>query len=154
MTLTLLLLAGSPALRGEEKPPEEPRLRKALERSLLFPGLGQLYEKQYAKAVLFAALEVFCLSLVVVNARSGNAAYRNYRDAVDSGAAVAWRLETERCDRRRNTALLGAAGVWVLNMVDIFVFTKKKYGRERSLAIRPFYYHETQTFGASVTCRF
>jgi len=157
-TLALLLLAalaaGPAALRGEEKPPEEPRLRRALERSLLFPGLGQLYEKQYAKAALFAALEVFCLARVVVDARAGNDAYRNYRAAADPAAAAAWRLETERCDRRRNTAILGAAGVWVLNMVDIFVFTRKKYGRERSLAFQPFYHHETHAYGAGVTCRF
>ena len=156
LTLLLLavLLAGSPALRGEEKPPEEPRLRKALERSLLFPGLGQLYEKQYAKAALFAALEVVCLSLTVVHARAGNDAYRRYRAAADPAAAAAWRLETERRDRQRNTAMLGAAGVWVLNMADIFVFTRKKYGSGRSLAVHPFYHHETHAYGAGITCRF
>ena len=54
--LLLLALAGFPGLRGEEKPAAkpgvDPRLRKALERSLLFPGLGQLYEKQFAKAAV------------------------------------------------------------------------------------------------------
>jgi hypothetical protein len=154
LLLLTALLAGSAALRGEDKPPEEPRLRKALERSLLFPGLGQLYEKQYAKAALFAALEVVCLAMVVVHARAGNDAYRRYRDAVAADAAAAWRLETERLDRRRNTAILGAAGVWVLNMADIFVFTRKKYGAERSLAVHPFYHHETHAYGAGITCRF
>jgi hypothetical protein len=156
--LLSVLLAGLPAgpqaLRGEEKPAEDARLRKALERSLLFPGLGQLVEKQYAKAALFAAAEVFCLVQVVINARAGNDAYRRYRAAADGDAAVAWRRETTRCDRRRNTAILGAAGIWALNMVDIFVFAKKKYGRERSLSFHPFYHHEPQAYGAGVTCRF
>lgn len=152
--LLAVLLAGSLALRGEEKKPEDARLRQALERSLLFPGLGQLYEKQYAKAALFAAAEVFCLAQVVISARAGNDAYRRYRAAADNDAATAWRRETERCDRRRNTAIMGAAGVWALNMVDMLVFAKKKYGRERSLAFHPFYHHETQAYGAGVTCRF
>ena len=152
--LLAVLLAGSPALRGEEAKPEPERLRKALERSLLFPGLGQLYEKQYAKAALFATAELFCLAQVVIDARKGNEAYHNYRDAGDKAAAVEWRRETERHDRRRNTAILAAAGVWVLNMVDIFVFVKRKYGRERSLAFHPFYCHEHQAYGAGITCRF
>ena len=148
------LLAGPATLRGEEKAPEDARLRKALKMSLLFPGLGQLGEKQYAKAVLFSAAEVFCLVQAVANARRGNSAYWKYRTAATAGDAVEWRSETERLDRRRNTAILAAAGVWVLNMVDIFVHAKKKYGREKSLAFHPFYHHESQAYGAGVTCRF
>ena len=154
LLLLAVLLAGPPALRGEEKPPEDARLRRALERSLLFPGLGQLVEKQYVKAAFFAAAEVFCLVQVARGARAGNDAYRCYRGAADGDAAAAWRRETERCDRRRNTAILGAAGVWALNMVDMFTFAKKKYGRERSLVLHPFYHHETQAYGAGITCRF
>jgi hypothetical protein len=154
----LLLLAVSLAvpgrLRGAETPSEDIRLRKALERSLLFPGLGQLYEKQYAKAALFAAAEIACLALVVVEIGRGNDAYRSYRDAASADDAARWRGATERCDRRRNTAILGAAGVWVLNMADMLVFAKKKYGGRRSLAFHPFYHHETQAYGAGITCRF
>jgi len=152
--LLAVLLAGPAALRGEEKSPGDARLRKALKMSLLFPGLGQLSEKQYVKAVLFSAAEVFCLVQVVANARQGNSAYWKYRTAATAGDAVEWRSETERLDRRRNTAILAAAGVWVLNMVDIFVHAKKKYGREKSLAFHPFYHHESQAYGAGITCRF
>lgn len=148
------LLAAPAALRGEEAGPESPRLRKALERSLLFPGLGQLYEKQYLKAALFASAEAFCIVEAVIHARKGNDAYRRYRDAASPEAALAWRGETERCDRRRNTALLAAAGVWVLNMADMFVSAKKKYGRGKSVAIHPFYHQESHACGAGITCRF
>jgi hypothetical protein len=154
LLLVLALLAGPLALRGEEKKPENPRLRKALEQSLLFPGLGQLYEKQYAKAAFFAAAEIFCLAQVALSTRKGNDAYRNYRDARDIASAVEWRGQTRMFDRRRNIAILAAAGVWVLNMVDIFVHAKKKYGREKSLALHPFYHHESHAVGAGVTCRF
>jgi hypothetical protein len=157
LLLLAMLLAGQWMLRGESreaKKPEDGRLRRALEWSLLFPGLGQLYEKQYAKAALFAAAEILCLAQVVINAREGNDAYRRYRDAGDIAAAMAWRERTEQSDRKRNTAILAGAGVWVLNMVDIFVHAKKKYGRERSLTFHPYYRHEDQAYGAGVTCRF
>ena len=54
--LLLAALAAAPGtLRGEEeKPAADPRLRQALVRSLLFPGLGQPHEKQFLKAARFA----------------------------------------------------------------------------------------------------
>lgn len=153
--LLLALLAAPPVLRAADEPPaRDPRQRKALEKSLLFPGLGQLYEKQYAKAALFGLAETACLALVIVYFARGNDAYREYRQAATALDARIWRQETERLDRRRNTALLAAAGVWALNLADILVFTRKKYGREKSLAIQPFYRHENQAYGAGVICRF
>lgn len=156
--LPLALLAGPRASPGAEKPAdkqvENPRLRAALERSLLFPGLGQLYEKQYLKAALFAGAELACLALVAVHFAEGKDAYWNYRQAASSADAVRWRNETERLDRRRNAAILAAAGVWALNLVDIFVHAKKKYGRGKSLAIVPFYHRESHAYGAGVACRF
>ncbi len=154
LLLIVALLLAQGMLCGETEPAQDPRLRKALEKSLLFPGLGQLYEKQYVKAALFGLAEAACLALVVVHIGRGNDAYWNYRQAGTAADAAAWRRETERLDRRRNTAILAAAGVWVLNLADILVFTGKKYGRERSLAFRPFYCHENQAYGAGVTCRF
>jgi len=147
-------MAGQMLLAAEDLKPEPDRLRKALEKSLLFPGLGQLAEKQYVKAAVFASAEIFCLIKVAINIGKGNEAYRNYRDAKDPAAAVEWRLQTAKYDRRRNTAILAGAGVWVLNMIDIFVFAKKKYGRNAAVAFHPYYNHENQTFGAGFTCCF
>ncbi len=141
-------MAGQMLPAAEELKPEPDRLRQALEKSLLFPGLGQLAEKQYVKAVVFASAEIFCLLKVAVYIGQGNKAYHNYRDAKDAVAASAWRLQTAKYDRRRNTAILAGAGVWILNMIDIFVFAKKKYGRNTALAFHPYYNHENQTFGA------
>jgi hypothetical protein len=137
----------------EGKPDPDPMLQ-TLERSLLFPGLGQLKEKQYVKAVIFASAEACCLVQAFIQARRGNDAYHSYRDAQDAAAAAEWRRQTVACDRRRNTALLAAAGVWVCNMIDIFVFVKKKYGRKAAVAFQPFYDHEKQAFGAGVICHF
>jgi len=154
LVLLMVLMAGQMLSAGEELKPESDRLRKTLEKSLLFPGLGQLAEKQYVKAAVFATAEIFCLIKVAVNFGKGNEAYRNYRDALDAEAAVAWRQQTAKYDRRRNTAILAGTGVWVLNMIDIFVFAKKKYGRNAAVAFHPYYNHENQTFGAGFSCFF
>jgi hypothetical protein len=148
LILLIAVAVGQMLLAAEDLKPEPDRLRKALEKSLIFPGLGQLAEKQYVKAAVFASAEIFCLAQVVIQIGKGNEAYRNYRDAKDAAAAVEWRLQTAKYDRRRNTAILAAAGVWVLNMIDIFVFAKKKYGRNTAVAFHPYYNHENQTFGA------
>lgn len=144
-------MAGQVLLAAEDLKPEPDRLRKALEKSLIFPGLGQLGEKQYVKAALFASAEIFCLVEVAINIGKGNETYRNYRDAKNAAAAVEWRQQTVKYDRRRNTAILAGAGVWVLNMIDIFVFAKKKYGRNAAVAFHPYYNHENQAFGAGFT---
>jgi hypothetical protein len=154
LILLAALLAGNSLPAAEEKKTEPDRLRLALERSLLFPGLGQLGEKQYFKAALFASAEIFCLAQVLIYRGKGNDAYWRYRDAQDAPQAVAWRQLTEKYDRQRNTAILAAAGVWVLNMIDIFVFAKKKYGRNSAVGFHPYYDHENQAFGAGITCHF
>lgn len=154
LVLLAVLLAGLSLPAAEEKKAEPDRWRRALERSLLFPGLGQLGEKQYVKAAIFASAEIFCLAQAFIQAGRGNDAYHSYRDAKDAAAAAEWRLQTAACDRRRNTALLAAAGVWVCNMIDIFVFAKKKYGPKAAVAFHPFYDHENQAFGTGITCRF
>jgi hypothetical protein len=149
-----VLLIGQLPLAAEDLKPDSDRLRKALERSLLFPGLGQLGEKQYVKAAFFASAEIVCLVQVFMNRAKGNDAYDTYRAATDMTAAVEWRRRTEKLDRRRNAALLAGAGVWVLNMIDIFVFAKKKYGRNAAVAFHPYYDHENHAFGAAVYCCF
>jgi hypothetical protein len=142
------------ALQVKTPPAEKTPLRKALERSLLFPGLGQLGEKQYFKAALFGGAEIVCLVQVLIFMGKGNGAYEDYRNAGDPQAATEFRGLTGKYDRRRNTFILAAAGVWVLNMIDILVFAKKKYGKKTSIAFQPYYNHENKTIGAGMRLHF
>jgi hypothetical protein len=142
------------ALPVKTPPVQKTPLRKALERSLLFPGLGQLGEKQYVKAALFGGAEIICLAQVLIFMGKGNGAYDDYRHAGDPQAATEFRGLTEKYDRRRNTAILAAAGVWVLNMIDILVFAKKKYGKKTSIGFLPYYNHENKTIGAGMRLHF
>lgn len=154
LLLALALAASCAPLRAEEeKPAQDPRLRKALAASLLFPGLGQLREKQVLKAALFASAEAACLALVALHAHRGQAAYHRYGEAGSVEAAVLWRRETERHDRRRNAAIAAAAGVWALNLADILRTVKKRYGRRPPLAFHPVADPENHAYGVGVSCR-
>ena len=158
--LLALLLAGQILLPAQAAPaentppPEKSPLRKTLEKSLPFPGLGQLAEKQYVKAALFGGAEIFCLAQVFISMSKGNSAYKKYRDAIAMDAVIEFRAQTEKYDKRRNTAILAAAGVWVLNMIDIFVFAKKKHGKKTAIGFQPYYNHENETLGAGLRLDF
>jgi hypothetical protein len=136
------------------QPPAKDPLRKALEKSLLFPGLGQLAEKQYVKAAVFASAEILCLVQILIFRSKGNGAYKQYRAAIDPKAVVEFRSQTEKYDRLRNTTILAAAGVWVLNMIDIFVYAKKKFAKKASVGFNPYFNHENKTIGAGIRFSF
>jgi TolB-like protein len=96
----------------------------AVMRSLLFPGLGQSYNRQPVKAVAFAAAEVVLLGAALGYHLSGNAAWSDYR-AVDgrgggSPSAEATRLYDLAQSRytTRNWLLVGGAAVWAAGLVD------------------------------------
>jgi TolB-like protein len=95
----------------------------ALMRSLLFPGFGQSYNRQPAKAIAFAGAEVALLGTAVAFHLAGNKAHDDYLK-VGPGAgnpsAEATRLYDLSSSRytTRNWLLVGAAGVWAVNLVD------------------------------------
>jgi hypothetical protein len=42
----------------------------------------------------------------------------------------------------------------VLNMIDILVYAKKKYGRKTAVGFQPFYRHEDKAVGAALRLHF
>lgn len=98
---------------------------RALEKSLIFPGWGQLHEKKYFKGVLFLAAELIAITGAVLNNRKGNSSYNKYRSSIIVDDAVYYRDETERFDRQRNLFIAAGIGVWIINMADIYLFRKK-----------------------------
>ncbi len=100
--------------------------KRALEKSLLFPGWGQIHEKQYLKGGLFIAAEVIAIAGMVINNNKGNDSYINYRMAEVGNEAVMWRKETEKFDKRRNLFIVAGIGIWIANMVEIYIFNKRK----------------------------
>lgn len=105
--------------RGEEKPPEKGRKLGPMEKSLLFPGWGQISEKRYGRGVTFMITEGLCLSSVVFYTIKGSHSYSNYIKAENTPDAIHFRQLTEKYDRWRNISLALGAVVWAVNLLDM-----------------------------------
>ena len=108
----------------------------SLEKSLLIPGWGQLAEKKYLKGAAFLSAEIFCLYKVFAHNHKGNENYRLYKAAENVDDAVKYRELTERYDKRRNAFILAAAGVWALNLIDMYVIVKNKKKGNESVSLK------------------
>ncbi len=103
--------------------------KKILEKSLLYPGWGQIIEKEYVKGIGFVLAETtLILSAIVMNNKS-NDYYDKYKIAENVDDVIFYRQKTEEFDKKRNILILSAAFVWVVNLVDIYIHVKKKRRR-------------------------
>jgi len=152
--LLIILFSALPStLPGALSQKEEPERTKfsSLQKSLIIPGWGQLDEKRYLEGSFFLSLEICCLYEVFKNNRRGNSNYHLYKTAGSNDEAIRFRALTERYDKRRNIFMLVAAGVWAVNLFDIYVIVKIK-GKEKSgLDIKA---NVSQEKGLSIYCRF
>lgn len=111
--------------RGEESG-GQPTGLSSLQKSLILPGWGQLAEKRYLEGLFFLTAEAFCIYQVVRFNHKGNTYYSDYQNAAGVDDAVRFRKLTEDSDKSRNLYLLGAAAVWAVNLLDIYVIVKNK----------------------------
>jgi TM2 domain-containing membrane protein YozV len=99
----------------------------AMFRSLLFPGLGQFYNRQPVKGWTFLATEVALLGTAIGFHVAGNQAHSDYESvgpgAGGSPSADAQRLYDLASSRyqTRNWLLVGAGAVWIASAVDAYV---------------------------------
>ena len=130
LTCAALLLGFSPFSRAQQESPDTPEEAaqglSSLQKSLLFPGGGQLAEKRYLEGFVFLTAEVFCIYQVLRFNHKGNNSYSRDRSAAGVDEAVRYRELTEENDKNRNLYLLGAAAVWAVNLLDIYVIVKNK----------------------------
>ncbi|NIM58550.1 MAG: hypothetical protein GTO16_06360 [Candidatus Aminicenantes bacterium] len=107
----------------------------SLQKSLLIPGWGQLAEKRYIEGVLFLSAEIFCIYKIFSYNHKGNDYYDLYKKADNVSDATQYRDLTEKYDTRRNRFILAAAGVWIINLIDIYFIVKKKDKKEKNLRL-------------------
>jgi hypothetical protein len=154
IVIALIALGGlPPLLPGALSQGEEPERTKfsSLQRSLIIPGWGQFEEKRYFEGSFFLSLEIWYLYEIFKNNRRGNSYYRLYKAAASTEEAVRYRTITEHYDKRRNIFMLVAAGVWAVNLVDIYVIVKKKGNKLNILDIKA---NVSQDKGLSIHYRF
>jgi hypothetical protein len=120
---------------GAEDPPPSDRKMGPLEKSLIFPGWGQISEHRRLKGAAFAVAELTCLGAALVHDGLGNENYALYRAAADETEAVRYRQLVVRHDGRRNAFLLAAAAVWAVNLIDIYRLVQGKEAKSGSLSL-------------------
>jgi hypothetical protein len=113
-----------------------PKKISSLQKSLLLPGWGQITEKRYLEGILFLSAEVFCLYKVISYNHKSNDYYSLYKNADNVSDALEYRDLTENYDHKRNRFILAVAGVWIINLIDIYFIVKKKDKKERNLKIK------------------
>jgi len=125
----------------------------SLQKSLLIPGWGQIAEKRYIEGVLFISAEIFCIYKIFSYNHKGNDYYDLYKKADNVSAATEYRDLTEKYDTRRNRFILAAAGIWIINLIDIYFIVKKKDKKERNLRLK-FKLNENKDLAFTVTYSF
>lgn len=108
----------------------------SLQKSLLIPGWGQFAEKRYLEGALFLSAEIFCIYKIFSNNHKSNDYYDLYKTADNTTDAVNYRDLTEKYDIRRNKFLLAAAGIWIVNLIDIYIIVKKKEKKSGNLKLK------------------
>ena len=108
----------------------------SLQKSLLFPGWGQLAEKRYFEGIFFLGAEIFSLYQIFYNNHKGKLYYDNYIQADNVEDAVHYRELTEDYDRKRNIFILAAVGIWAVNLLDIYVIVKNKEKQKLKLQLQ------------------
>jgi hypothetical protein len=137
MLILLLSCVGycfSPSKDSVEKAKSD-KTFTSLKKSLLFPGWGQFAEKRYVEGVLFFAAEAFCLYNIFSYNHKGNKNYALYKDATNVDDAVKFRELTEKFDTKRNISILAAAGIWMINLIDIYLIVKSKEKKQLKMKI-------------------
>ncbi len=108
---------------------KNPSYKKVLEKSLIYPGWGQIIEKKYVKGIGFMLIETgLIISAIIFNNKS-NGFYNDYKNATNIDDVIYYRQKTEELDKKRNLLILSAAFVWVVNLIDIYIHVKKKKRR-------------------------
>lgn len=118
------------ALSGQEneEKKEEPQPGGAVSIVKFIPGVYQLKSKKFAKGgILFCAFSAAIVGAVIENKR-GNDLYEKYLASEDPGEVMALRKQTEKKFKNRNYYIAGTLGIWLLHLLDLKFFNKKKGG--------------------------
>lgn len=83
-------------------------------------------EKRYLEGLIFLTAEAFCLYQVIRFNHKGNTNYSRYQNAAGLDDVIRFRQLTGDSDKKRNLYLLAVAGIWAVNLLDIYVIVKSK----------------------------
>jgi hypothetical protein len=130
-----------------------PRIKtrwNALWRSLICPGMGQIYSEQRLKGILFLSAGAFCIAGTFVLHYQMDTAYDNYQVAHDRyveevspyGIAAARQNMIAKHDLLRekvhsvNNLMFATAAVWALNCLDQILFSSAPWQKSVQTSVR------------------
>jgi|GEM_PF-1698011 len=115
---------------------QQKKPRRAVVKSILWPGWGQRYAERGAPALVYPAVELGALAGVFLSIRHYNDAVEkyeksriNYSSAIDEADLVPARRDMQRrykeisdAQTSRNILIAAAVGIWVWNVVDVVIW--------------------------------
>ncbi len=133
--ISLCLPCYSQVKKEKEKEVSVEKKFNSLQKSLLIPGWGQIAERKYPEGFLFLTAEIFCLYKVFSYNNKGNKYYDLYKKADDVSNTIQYRELTEKYDTRRNKFILAVAGIWVINLIDMYLIIRNKEKKQKKLKL-------------------
>ncbi|MBZ0264216.1 hypothetical protein K8I28_06070 [bacterium] len=97
-------------------------------RSLAVPGWGQFYNEQPLKGWIFFAGEAAAISSWLIADQMYEDSYEDYLLAKTPNKAAKLYDDVQQARLIKNVTLASAGGVWVLNVLDAWLFSKDREG--------------------------
>lgn len=126
---------------------------KALLRSMIVPGWGQMYKQQKGKGVTILCAEAVAVAGIFVCHNQ----YNNYRDKAI--AEHSSKLRQEYMDKSdtwgnfRNGFIIGASAIYVYNIVDVLTSKGRKGDKTKKVSLNP-YWDMDNNAGVSLSLNF
>ena len=105
----------------KEKKPTVPIIK-------IIPGIYQLKSGDVVKGGLLLGSFAGCITGAILENNRGNDYYGKYLDSINVEEIVKLRQNTESSFKKRNYYMAGVLGVWLIHLLDLTFFSKKKYG--------------------------
>ncbi len=115
---------------------------RGLWRSALIPGWGQMYKQSYFKGALFLAAEIGCVATALAFENQRSSYVNKARAAYSADAISFYQKKANNARNIRNGLIIGASGVYIVNLVDALVAKGKlryKKSKGKELAINPYF---------------
>lgn len=111
---------------------------KALRRSVLFPGLGQLYLNKQVKGYTLLTAEIICIGGFAYFQVNYNRSRDNYLQEINPSHMQSLYDDYNFFYRGKNASLILAAGIYLYSLVDVLYFPPAPSASQKvSLSILP-----------------
>ena len=102
----------------------EAKLKQAMLRSVLLPGLGHLYRGEKVKGWILTSVGAVSLGAAIYYAVDSNTKEKKYLDETDPALIPSLYSKYNTSYKLRNFSLLSFAAVWLYSQIDLLFFSE------------------------------